>query len=71
VVVLLDPLRVSWLAPMSQGSVSAAPPVLHAIVAGCLAMAVGYGAQAALRRVGLGLHQVRSAASWARQIAAA
>jgi hypothetical protein len=41
---------VSWLTPVSEGSVSAAPLVQGAVVAGCLAVAVGYGVQAALRR---------------------
>jgi len=41
---------VSWLTPVSQGTVSAAPLVSGALVAGCLAVAAGYGTQAALRR---------------------
>jgi hypothetical protein len=40
----------SWETPLSAGSVSAAPLVSGAVVAGCLAVAVGYGLQAALRR---------------------
>lgn len=40
----------SWETPLSAGSVSAAPLVSGAVVAGCLAAAVGYGLQAALRR---------------------
>ena len=41
---------VTWTTPLSYGSVSTAPLVAGAIVAGCLAVAAGYGAQAALRR---------------------
>ncbi len=43
-------IYVSWLTPVSQGAVSAAPLVSGAVIAGCLAVAVGYGIQAALRR---------------------
>ena len=43
-------IAVSWNTPISEGSVSAAPLVQGAVVAGCLAVAVGYGAQTALRR---------------------
>ena len=43
-------ITVSWQTPISYGSVSAAPLVAGAVVAGCLAVAAGYGAQAALRR---------------------
>jgi len=43
-------INVSWLTPVSQGTVSAAPLVSGAIVAGCLAVAAGFGVQAALRR---------------------
>ena len=43
-------ITVSWMTPLSAGSVSAAPLVSGAVVAGCLAVAVGYGLQAALRR---------------------
>jgi len=43
-------ITVSWMTPLSDGSVSAAPLVSGAVVAGCLAMAAGYGLQAALRR---------------------
>jgi len=43
-------INVSWLTPVSQGTVSAAPLVSGAIVAGCLAAAAGFGVQAALRR---------------------
>jgi hypothetical protein len=43
-------ITVSWLTPVSEGSVSAAPLVSGAIVAGCLAVAAGYGVQTALRR---------------------
>jgi hypothetical protein len=43
-------LTVSWMTPLSDGSVSAAPLVSGAVVAGCLAVAAGYGLQAALRR---------------------
>jgi hypothetical protein len=51
VAVLVAPVAVSWLTPLSEGSVLSAPLVPGAIVAGCLAVAAGYGAQAALRRV--------------------
>jgi len=44
-------ITASWATPLSAGSVSAAPLVAGAIVAGCLAVAAGYGAKAALRRV--------------------
>jgi hypothetical protein len=43
-------LTVSWATPLSAGSVSEAPLVSGALVAGCLAVAVGYGLVAALRR---------------------
>jgi hypothetical protein len=43
-------LTVSWATPLSAGSVSEAPLVSGALVAGCLAVAVGYGLLAALRR---------------------
>ncbi len=39
----------SWETPLSAGSVSAAPLVSGAVVAGCLAVAAGYGLVAALR----------------------
>jgi hypothetical protein len=44
-------ITLSWATPLSAGSVSAAPLVSGALVAGCLAVAAGYGLQAALRRV--------------------
>jgi hypothetical protein len=47
-------ITASWATPLSAGSVSAAPIVAGAIVAGCLAVAAGYGAKAALRRVRCG-----------------
>jgi len=50
VAVLIVPISVSWLTPISQGSVSDAPLVPGAVVAGCLAVAAGYGVAAALRR---------------------
>ncbi len=43
-------LSETWTTPLSAGSVSAAPLVSGAVVAGCLAVAAGYGLQAALRR---------------------
>jgi hypothetical protein len=43
-------MTVSWLTPVSQGTVSAAPLVSGAVVACCLAVAAGYGARAALSR---------------------
>jgi MYXO-CTERM domain-containing protein len=43
-------LTVSWATPLSAGSVSEAPLVSGALVAGCLTVAVGYGLVAALRR---------------------
>jgi hypothetical protein len=43
-------ITLSWETPLSAGSVSAAPLVSGAVVAGCLAVAAGYGLQAALRR---------------------
>ena len=43
--------RQSWLTPVSQGFATiTAPLVPGLVVAGCLAVAVGYGVQAALRR---------------------
>jgi hypothetical protein len=49
-------MSATWTTPLSYGSVSAAPLVAGAVVAGCLAVAAGYGLQAALRgaRRGLG-----------------
>jgi len=43
-------ITMSWATPLSAGSVSAAPLVSGAVVAGCLAVAAGYGLLAALRR---------------------
>ena len=43
-------ITLSWATPLSAGSVSAAPLVAGAVVVGCLAVAAGYGLQAALRR---------------------
>ncbi len=43
-------ITLSWATPLSAGSVSAAPLVSGAVVAGCLAVAAGYGLLAALRR---------------------
>ena len=48
-------ISVSWMTPLSAGSVSAAPLVSGAVVAGCLAVAAGYGLQATLRRARRGL----------------
>ena len=48
-------ISVSWMTPLSAGSVSAAPLVSGAVVAGCLAVAAGYSLQAALRRARRGL----------------
>ncbi len=62
----IAPMTVCWLTPVSQGSVSAAPLVSGAVVAGCLAVAVGYGVQTALRRVRRGPGSGRSAAFWVR-----
>jgi hypothetical protein len=45
---------VNWLTPVSAGTVSAAPLVSGAIVTGCLAVAVGYGIRATLRRARYG-----------------
>jgi len=47
--VLTAPVSLSWTTPYSYGSVSAAPLVAGAVGAGCLTVAVGYGAPA-LRR---------------------
>jgi hypothetical protein len=47
----IDPaITMTWATPLSAGSVSAAPLVSGAVVAGCQAVAAGYGLQAALRR---------------------
>jgi hypothetical protein len=43
-------ITLSWATPLSAGSVSAAPLVSGALVAGCLAVAAGYGMLAVLRR---------------------
>ncbi len=43
--------NLTWTTPLSDGSVSAAPLVAGAAVAGCLVVAAGYGLVAALRRV--------------------
>ena len=43
-------ITASWLTPVSQGSVSAAPLVSGAVVAGCLAVALGFAVQAAVSR---------------------
>jgi hypothetical protein len=48
-------LSETWTTPLSAGSVSAAPLVSGALVAGCLGVAAGYGLQAALRRARRGL----------------
>jgi hypothetical protein len=42
-------ITVYWATPLSAGSVSAAPLVSGAVVAGCLTVAAGYGLLAALR----------------------
>ena len=43
--------HLGWLTPVSQGSATITTPLVPGlIVAGCLAVAVGYGVQAALRR---------------------
>ena len=47
---IVPDFTVTWTTPLSYGSVSAAPLVAGALVAGCLAMAAAYGTQAALRR---------------------
>jgi hypothetical protein len=47
---IVPALNVTWATPLSAGSVSAAPLVSGAVVAGCLAVAAGYGLAAALRR---------------------
>jgi hypothetical protein len=47
---IAPPMTVAWLTPVSAGEVSAAPLVAGAMVAGCLAITVGYGAQALLRQ---------------------
>jgi hypothetical protein len=46
----------TWLSPISSGSSTATVPLVPGlIIAGCLAVAVGYGLQAALRRARRGL----------------
>ncbi len=57
---LIAPMAVSWQTPLSYGSVSAAPLVPGAIVAGCLAVAAGFGVQTAVRRARRGLDQVHA-----------
>jgi hypothetical protein len=74
VAVLIAPITVSWdtSTPLSEGSISAAPFVPGAGVAGCLAVAVGYGVQTVLRRARARARTrcARSAAFWVRLIAA-
>jgi len=53
--------HMSWTNPVSEGtSTMTVPLVPGLIVAGCLAVAVGYGVQAALRRLRAGPDPVRS-----------
>jgi len=57
---LIAPMAVSWQTPLSYGSVSATPLVPGAVVAGCLAVAAGFGAQTTVRRARRGLDQLRA-----------
>jgi len=57
---LIAPMAVSWQTPLSYGSVSATPLVPGAVVAGCLAVAAGFGVQTAVRRARRGPGQVRA-----------
>lgn len=51
VTMIIAPMfTVSWMTPYSVGTVSSIPLVPGAVVAGCLAVALGYGVKAALRR---------------------
>ncbi|MGH3153704.1 MAG: HAAS signaling domain-containing protein [Streptosporangiaceae bacterium] len=53
--------HMSWDTPLSEGSSTITAPLIPGlIVAGCLAVAVGYGVQAALRRVRRSPDRVRS-----------
>jgi len=65
--------HLGWLTPVSQGFITMTVPLVPGLtVAGCLAVAVGYGVQAAVRRArrGPGSGRARSAAFWVRRIAA-
>jgi hypothetical protein len=53
-------ITASWMTPYSYGSVSAAPLVAGAVVAGCLAVAAGYGAQAGPARARIRCARPRS-----------
>jgi hypothetical protein len=72
VAVLVAPVSESWTTPLSTGSVSAVPLVPGAVAAACLAVAVGFGVQAAIRRARAWarIRRARSAALWVRLIAA-
>lgn len=50
-VTIAPAFSVSWMTPYSVGTVSSVPLLPGSVIAGCLAVAVGYGVQAALRRV--------------------
>ena len=65
-VLISHQITVSWLTPSSEGDVSAAPLVQGAVVAGCLAVAAGYGIQTALRRARARMRCARSAGFWVR-----
>jgi hypothetical protein len=70
--VLVGPAGANWTTPTSEGSVSTVPLIPDAVVAACLAAAVGFGVQAALRRARprARVWCARSAAFWVRLIAA-
>jgi len=70
--VLVGQAGANWTTPTSEGSVSTVPLIPDAVVAACLAAAVGFGVQAALRRARprARVWCARSAAFWGRLIAA-
>ena len=50
--------HLSWLTPVSEGTTTMTVSLIPGLIlAGCLAVAVGYGVQAALRRLRAGLDQ--------------
>jgi hypothetical protein len=52
VAVFVAQVSVNWTTMTSEGSISTVPLVPDAVVAACLAVAVGFGVQAAIRRAG-------------------
>jgi hypothetical protein len=73
VAVLVGQAGANWTTPVSEGSVSTVPLVSDAVVGACLAVAAGFGVQAALRacRARARVWCARFAVFWVRLIAAA